>query len=124
MATTIRYAKLKDPHGVEFAPKGMTQGQLSEGGYLPYEETEKPTGIHNYKPVYSVSNNKVIRGWEAYPNFAEIERLKKRLAETDYKIIKCYECSLTNQPAPYDIVSVHAERQAIRNQINSLEECE
>lgn len=121
---TIRYARLKEPHGVEFAPRGMAPEQLTEGGYLPYTESEKPVGIHNYKPVYSVVGNEVVRGWEAYPNFAEIERLKKSLAETDYKVIKCYEYSLTEQPTPYDITSVHAERQAIRNQINSLEECE
>ena len=50
-----------------------------------------------------------------------IELLKKRLAESDYKIIKCAEYQLNNMDMPYDIPSLHAERQAIRDKINALE---
>lgn len=51
----------------------------------------------------------------------QIESLKMRLSENDYKIIKCSEYQLTGQSLPYNIIALHAERQALRNQINVLE---
>lgn len=51
----------------------------------------------------------------------KIALLKKQLTATDYKVIKCSECNLLGEPAPYDIKELHAERQAIRDQINELE---
>ena len=54
---------------------------------------------------------------------SEIEFLKERLAADDYKIIKCMEYSLAVKDAPYDIATLHTERQEIRNRINALE-CE
>lgn len=50
-----------------------------------------------------------------------IAELKLELASTDYKIIKCSECSLAGVELPYDIAALHAERQAIRDEINTLE---
>ena len=50
-----------------------------------------------------------------------ITELKAQLASTDYKIIKCSECSLAGDPLPYDINELHATRQAIRDEINELE---
>jgi hypothetical protein len=52
---------------------------------------------------------------------AQITALKSQLAETDYKIIKCLEYSLAGLETPYDIAALHAERQAIRDEINALE---
>lgn len=52
----------------------------------------------------------------------EIARLKSELSATDYKIIKCSECSLAGVELPYDVAELHAERQAIRDRINELEE--
>lgn len=40
----------------------------------------------------------------------------------DWKIIKCYEASLQNKPMPYDLESLQAERQNVRNRINQLQE--
>ena len=51
----------------------------------------------------------------------EIEQLKARLAETDYMVIKCAEASLLGHDMPYDVASLHAERQAWRDRINELE---
>lgn len=51
----------------------------------------------------------------------EINRLKTKLAESDYKVLKAYELSLLNLSFEYDMPSVHAERQAIRDEINELE---
>jgi len=50
-----------------------------------------------------------------------IQILKAKLAATDYKIIKCAEYQLAGPDSPYDIAALHAERQAIRDQINALE---
>lgn len=50
-----------------------------------------------------------------------ISQLKETLASTDYKVIKCYEASLTGLPLPYDIDALHTDRQAQRDKINELE---
>lgn len=54
-------------------------------------------------------------------NSAEIEQLKAQLASTDYKVVKCSEAQMTGEELPYDIVALHAERQALRDRINELE---
>ena len=51
----------------------------------------------------------------------EINHLKEKLTETDYKIIKCYEYQLAGLELPYDISELHTKRQAIRDKINELE---
>ena len=50
-----------------------------------------------------------------------IAELKAQLNGTDYKIIKCSECQLAGEELPYDIVALHSERQALRDEINELE---
>lgn len=47
--------------------------------------------------------------------------LKDQLAQGDYKIIKCAEAQLTNEPMPYDVATLVAERNAMRAEINELE---
>jgi len=51
----------------------------------------------------------------------KIAELKKQLSATDYKVIKCAECQLLGREMPYDVAAIHAERQAIRDEINKLE---
>lgn len=51
----------------------------------------------------------------------EIQALKDSLAESDYKITKCYEASLIGEELPYDVSALHAERQKVRDKINELE---
>ena len=53
---------------------------------------------------------------------ARIWELKDQLAQGDYKIIKCAEAQLTGEPMPYDIEALVAERNAMRDEINELEE--
>lgn len=53
---------------------------------------------------------------------ATIESLKMQLAESDYKVIKIAECLACGLDAPYDVAALHQERQALRDQINALEE--
>lgn len=40
----------------------------------------------------------------------------------DWKVIKCYEASLTGAEAPYNIKELHAKRQAARDRISELRE--
>lgn len=53
--------------------------------------------------------------------FSEIERLKSELQESDYKVIKCAESLTIGTEIPYDVASLHKERQALRDKINELE---
>lgn len=53
---------------------------------------------------------------------SNIAALKQEIESSDYQIIKCYEYALNNLPSPYDITKLHEERQALRDQINELEE--
>lgn len=52
----------------------------------------------------------------------QIAELKAQLSATDYQIIKCSECQLLGMEMPYDVAELHADRQAIRDQINALEQ--
>ena len=53
--------------------------------------------------------------------YMEIERLKSELQESDYKVIKCAEAMAIGAEMPYDMESLHKERQALRDKINELE---
>lgn len=53
---------------------------------------------------------------------SQIENLKQKLADSDYKITKCYEALLLDQDPPYDVEALNAERQQWRDEINKLEE--
>ena len=58
--------------------------------------------------------------------FAELEKeqavedMKKDLASSDYKVIKCMECYLLGKELPYDINALHEERQSKRDKINEV----
>lgn len=58
--------------------------------------------------------------WESSPEYKaqQIAELKEQLAATDYKALKFFEGWLTAD----EYESVKAERQAIRDKINALEE--
>lgn len=123
-----RYAKLNESGRIQFAVFDK-KIDAKNAGYLPYEETEKPTTPenvipHNYTRTYKEKDGKIVLVWEAYPNYEAIEKLKKKLAGTDYKVIKCNEASLVGKELPYDMNEVHEERQKIRDEINRLEACE
>lgn len=123
-----KYAKLDERGMVRFS-MFETDAEAAEQGFLPYEETEMPASPanvipHNYSPEYIEQNGKIIKRWKAYPNYEEIERLEKKLASSDYKIIKCYEASLVGAKMPYDTEELHQARQKIRDEINRLEACE
>ena len=51
----------------------------------------------------------------------DIESLKSELQESDYKVIKCSEAMAVGAEMPYNMESLHKERQALRDKINELE---
>lgn len=123
-----KYAMLDERDRAVFA-EFSSKAEAAEQGYLPYEESEKPTtqeGIipHNYSRKYVKKGGKILLTWEAYPNYEEIERLEKKLSDSDYKVIKCFEASLVGLEMPYDTEELHQTRQEIRDEINRLEACE
>lgn len=52
----------------------------------------------------------------------QLSAFKNQLTSTDYKIIKEYEYSLVNKESDYDMNDLHNKRQALRDQINTLEQ--
>lgn len=50
-----------------------------------------------------------------------IRDLKAAIEATDYKIIKCSEYQLAGLEAPYDIIELNRQRQAIRDSINEAQ---
>jgi len=53
---------------------------------------------------------------------SKIETLKEKLINTDYQIIKCYEAFMRQQPLPYNLEELSAQRDTWRAEINQLEE--
>lgn len=52
---------------------------------------------------------------------AVIDALKAQIAESDYKVIKCAEAQLMGEELPYNVAELHAQRQALRDEINELQ---
>jgi hypothetical protein len=53
---------------------------------------------------------------------ARVLDLINNLKDTDYQIIKCYEAFMRQQPLPYNLEELSAQRDAWRAEINQLEE--
>lgn len=47
---------------------------------------------------------------------------KNLLKKEDYKVIKCMEAQLKGEPMPYDVDELTTKRNAIREEINNLEQ--
>ena len=53
----------------------------------------------------------------------EIRNLQCELTASDYKILKCYEAQLTGKKdLPYDVKTICSERQAMRDEINRIQQ--
>lgn len=75
---------------------------------IPYDAGDK----------ISFKYEKIFDKWKAEKRIFE---LKQQLSESDYKIIKCYEANMIGEDLQYDIETLHTERQAIRDEINRIE---
>jgi hypothetical protein len=53
---------------------------------------------------------------------SRVSHLKNFLYDSDYKIIKCYEAFMRQQPLAYNLEELSAQRDAWRAEINELEE--
>jgi hypothetical protein len=51
-----------------------------------------------------------------------VNDLKQNLISTDYKVTKCYEAFMRQQPLPYNLEELSTQRDAWRGEINQLEE--
>lgn len=80
--------------------------------------------IQGYTNTYYYTDEQIVLKRIVEPEYVRqlIDTLEKELSKTDYKVIKAYEASLIGEQVPYDFNQVHADRQAIRDKINSLEE--
>jgi len=123
-------------------------GYINEAGYLTsreYEDSAISSLDSIWKPVDAIDPDKLkcddsqcrikVMAYDAGDHIAfsyskvfdkqqlrdEIESHKKKLADGDYQIVKCYEASLLNQPMPYNVEELHQSRQQIRDRINELE---
>lgn len=109
----------------------VVNGEL-EGGI---EVNELPPEKDNNKMLaYKLEKNKWVFDESKYQEIlnqeaeeekqAKIKELQSELNESDYKIIKCNEYELAGLELPYDIEELHKQRQALRDEINKLQESE
>lgn len=127
----IELAKIKDDGFVDIVYCSSTDGlrmtELRESGFLDFVPSEQPQCDSGFIAVDSCveENGKVVQSWTIKKDpeaiNGQIADLKQLLSESDYKVTKCYECSLVDEILPYDIEELHKERQAIRDEINRLE---
>lgn len=129
-ATALMLAKEETVVVEDLDEDGNKIGEHSETHYVPmFDEDTVDEAIAEYADAdieTAYNGDKYVKGYapEKPEDIAKQERvaeLKAELDSTDYKIIKCSECSLAGEELPYDIAELHAERQAIRDEINELE---
>ena len=86
--------------------------RITDDGYIirlvPYDAGDRIS--YNYIKVFDYQ--KVNK---------HIQDLKNALSDSDYKVAKCNEANLLGEPLPYDINSLHEDRQSKRDQINQLQ---
>ncbi|CDN30235.1 hypothetical protein BN938_0128 [Mucinivorans hirudinis] len=87
-----------------FVEEPVPEVELSEFEALELRHREEAHQIVAYYEVVDNSPDRIA---------AEITRLKANLAATDYQVIKSYEFALAGSEPPYDIASLHDERQSI-----------
>lgn len=102
-------------HNQTITEYDLTKGKLVKGKMMNKDGTVENVQVY-------VPNDSIRHVKREVPASAKISKLKAQLASTDYKVIKCSECQLAGAPMPYDVAELHAERQAIRDEINELEQ--
>lgn len=117
MAKVIKYKFLSGEvnHGTEEYPN-IEQIFLNKTvGWN--EANEEAAKREAYNGEYAIEDDGV-----EMTSAERIVELKAKLSATDYKVIKCAECQLLGEELPYDVAALHAQRQAIRDEINQLEQ--
>lgn len=97
---------------------------------LPFLELEKSEMRNIQCGYHGLLNNEIVvigktsEEEDIINNHNKIHRLpelRKMLADTDYKIIKCYEAFMRQLPLPYNLEELAAQRDAWREEINQIE---
>lgn len=100
---------------------GDMDGAVDYNGIVPEDIRENCRFYKLQDGQLIFDSNRQLQNQAAAAARLEVADLQAALGQTDYKIIKSYEYALAGEPQPYDIVQLHAERQAIRDRINILE---
>lgn len=90
----------------------------------PYEDFHKQICcqyLNNQWILDEQKYNNYIKTQQQSNILEEIQQLQQELNESDYKVIKCMECSLLQKELPYNINQLHKHRQQIRDSINELQ---
>lgn len=122
MTDKIVYLYDKTSHkliGTEF----LYENAAKPGEYLIPENgtlLEPPAVKEGYDIIFNKNAWSLIKNKNESISEKEIKeaKLKQKLAETDYKLLKNIEAFLANQPLPYDPEQLHNLRQSWRNQLN------
>ena len=107
-----------------YAIVGDIEGGIEINELPPYKTIEEQISCkyENSKWIFDEEKYQEIQNQKiAEEKEQKIVELQSQLNETDYKIIKCNEYSLARLELPYDIETLHKERQAIRDKINQLQ---
>lgn len=102
----------------EINAAGVVTGILS-GDILP-EDNDNYSYVEIEESEHTNLKAEMAASVKASPEY-QITTLKAQLSAADYKITKCMEYFLVGLDLPYDVETLHAERQALRDQINALE---
>lgn len=103
--------------------------QYEKKGWKPVDELNFPD-IHcnEFETIVDIpfdAGDKISFKYEKKLDKAKINykisELKQQLSDSDYKITKCYEATIIGNELPYNIETLHEERQKIRDEINRLE---
>lgn len=101
--------------------------ELRNAGFLDFIGSDQPQVEIGKCAIshYDLKEGKVYQSWSIIEDAAYYQALvaekKASLDASDYKIIKCYEATLAGEPLPYDFEALRTERQALRDEINRLE---
>ena len=110
-----------------YAVEGKIVGGVEISELPPYEDMKKQISckFENEKWIFDEEKYQEILNRETEEKKqAKIKELQSELNESDYKIIKCNEYKLAGLELPYDIEELHKQRQALRDEINKLQESE
>lgn len=98
-------------------------------GFKSYDGDAEEPDVGEFQslcPVYRETDDAILLYWEIVDDSpekikTEIARLTEELTSTDYRVVKSYEYALAGEKMPYDVTALHADRQALRDQIGKLE---
>lgn len=95
--------------------------------FVPSSFNEEIGEFDSPKPYYIEEGDAILQKWEIVKNdpakiVSKISSLKSELESSDYKVMKCYEATISkSEDMPYDPDELVLSRQEKRDEINRLE---